>query len=427
MAKINEYHVSLFGYLLEKLKTTPDGDGSLLDHSMYMYGSGMGDPNLHDHINLPILVAGGGAGRLKGGRHIRYADRTPLANLHLTLLEKAGVRMDSFADSKGEDRGVAIDLIPSRKQGRDAMVLYIAWSHESSRAARGSKRLLRLRPPAPSQLRLRSRGLRLCGFTVALLSVISLAGAADSSLADAAQTMDQQSVRALIEKSVDVNATQVDGMTALHWACRHDDLEMAKLLVETGADVNTTNRYGVTPLTLACTNGNGALVKLLLDAGADPNTSLPGGETALMTASRTGRIGPVKALLASGADLYGKVHGMGRREGAGATAFLIRMSDPTIFDFETKPEQTALIWAVAEGHAEVVAELIKAGADSQATLSSWVHTVALRGKERPHGSREDPRERGRRCQQTHRASPGLAPWRLRRAATARCHCPARGS
>ena len=100
-AKINEYHVSLFSYLLEKLKSTPDGDGSLLDHSMYLYGSGMGDPNLHDHINLPILVAGGGAGKLKGGRHIRYEERTPLANLHLTLLEKAGVRMDSFADSKG--------------------------------------------------------------------------------------------------------------------------------------------------------------------------------------------------------------------------------------------------------------------------------------------------------------------------------------
>ncbi|MDE0163832.1 MAG: DUF1552 domain-containing protein [Bryobacterales bacterium] len=102
MAKINEYHVSLFGYLLEKLKTTPDGDGSLLDHSIYMYGSGMGDPNLHDHINLPILVTGGAAGKMKGGRHISYEDRTPLANLHLTLLEKAGVRMDSFADSKGK-------------------------------------------------------------------------------------------------------------------------------------------------------------------------------------------------------------------------------------------------------------------------------------------------------------------------------------
>ncbi len=102
VAKINEYHVSLFGYLLQQLKSTPDGDGTLLDHCMYMYGSGMGDPNKHDHINLPIMVAGGGAGRLKGGRHIRYEDRTPLANLHLTLLEKAGVRMDSFADSKGK-------------------------------------------------------------------------------------------------------------------------------------------------------------------------------------------------------------------------------------------------------------------------------------------------------------------------------------
>jgi hypothetical protein len=102
MAKINQYHVSLFAYLVEKLKATPDGDGSLLDHSMYLYGSGMGNPNAHDHINLPIMVAGGGDGRMKGGRHVTYANPTPLANLHLTLLEKAGVRMDSFADSQGK-------------------------------------------------------------------------------------------------------------------------------------------------------------------------------------------------------------------------------------------------------------------------------------------------------------------------------------
>ncbi len=101
MAKINQYHVSLFAYLVEKLVATPDGDGSLLDHSTYLYGSGMGNPNAHDHINLPIMVAGGGAGRMTGGRHVRYPDPTPLANLHLTLLEKAGVRMDSFADSRG--------------------------------------------------------------------------------------------------------------------------------------------------------------------------------------------------------------------------------------------------------------------------------------------------------------------------------------
>jgi hypothetical protein len=102
VAKINAFHVSLFAYFLEKLKATPDGDGSLLDHSLYLYGSGMGNPDIHDHVNLPILVAGGAAGKVKGGRHIRYKEPTPLANLHLTLLDKVGVRLDHFADSRGK-------------------------------------------------------------------------------------------------------------------------------------------------------------------------------------------------------------------------------------------------------------------------------------------------------------------------------------
>ncbi len=102
VAQINAFHVSLFAYFLDKLKSTRDGNGSLLDHSVLLYGSGMGNPDVHDHVNLPILVAGGGAGNLKGGRHIRYAQPAPLANLHLTLLEKAGVRLDSFADSNGK-------------------------------------------------------------------------------------------------------------------------------------------------------------------------------------------------------------------------------------------------------------------------------------------------------------------------------------
>jgi Protein of unknown function (DUF1552) len=102
MAKINQFHVSLFAEFIGKLAATPEGNGSLLDHSLYLYGSGMGNPNLHDHVNLPILVAGGAAGKMKGGRHIRYAKPTPLANLHLTLLDKVGVRIDSFADSQGK-------------------------------------------------------------------------------------------------------------------------------------------------------------------------------------------------------------------------------------------------------------------------------------------------------------------------------------
>ncbi|MFL6280076.1 MAG: DUF1552 domain-containing protein [Vicinamibacterales bacterium] len=102
MAKINAFHVSLFAYFVEKLKATAEGDGSLLDHTLYLYGSGMGNPNVHDHVNLPVLVAGGGATGVTGGRHIKYAEPTPLANLHLTLLERVGVRMDAFADSKGK-------------------------------------------------------------------------------------------------------------------------------------------------------------------------------------------------------------------------------------------------------------------------------------------------------------------------------------
>jgi hypothetical protein len=102
MAKINAFHVSLFAEFLGKLAATKEGDGTLLDHSLYLYGSGMGNPNVHDHTNLPIIVAGGAAGGMKGGRHVRFNKPTPLANLHLTLLDKAGVRLDRFADSSGK-------------------------------------------------------------------------------------------------------------------------------------------------------------------------------------------------------------------------------------------------------------------------------------------------------------------------------------
>ncbi len=101
LTKINTYHVSLFGYFLDRLKKTEEAGGSLLDNSMCLFGSGMGNPDVHDHSKLPILIAGGGAGRMKGGRHVDYAEPTPLSNLLLTMLNKAGVQSDSFADSTG--------------------------------------------------------------------------------------------------------------------------------------------------------------------------------------------------------------------------------------------------------------------------------------------------------------------------------------
>ena len=100
VAKINAYHVQLFAYLLERLRATPDGDGTLLDHITLMYGTGLSDCNAHSVTNVPVVLTGGGAGWLKGGRHIRYPD-VPLANLHLTLLDRFGIHWDKIGDSNG--------------------------------------------------------------------------------------------------------------------------------------------------------------------------------------------------------------------------------------------------------------------------------------------------------------------------------------
>jgi hypothetical protein len=100
--EINLYHSKLFAYFLEKLRSTPDGDGSLLDHTILLYGSGLSNGNIHQHDNLPILLAGGGRGDIKGGRHIKYSDGTPMTNLHLTLLDQLGIPLEKLGDSTGQ-------------------------------------------------------------------------------------------------------------------------------------------------------------------------------------------------------------------------------------------------------------------------------------------------------------------------------------
>jgi uncharacterized protein len=165
---------------------------------------------------------------------------------------------------------------------------------------------------------------------------------ADSPLANAVEKQDRAAFRRLLEEKADVNAGQADGMTALHWAAHHDDIDIARVLLNAGAGTNAKNRYGITPLYSACLNGNSELVELLLEAGADANATFNEGETALMTASRTGKPAAVRALLAKGA----KVNALGPRK------------------------QTALMWASAEGHLEVVKLLIDAGAELRAKLDS---------------------------------------------------------
>ena len=166
--------------------------------------------------------------------------------------------------------------------------------------------------------------------------------AGDASLVDAAEQGRADLVRVLVDGGADVDATQVDGMTALHWAAYHDDAATARLLVRSGAYADAANRYGVRPLSLAVTNANAEIVGLLLDAGADANAALLGGETVLMTAARTGSIEAVDALLAHGAD-----PGAAERRG-----------------------QTALMWAAAEGHTGIVQALLEAGADIRVALTS---------------------------------------------------------
>jgi hypothetical protein len=102
VAKIDAYLVQTFAYFLEKLKSTPDGDGTLLDHSLILYGSGLGDANVHTHHDLPTALFGSAGGKLKGGRHLKYAKETPLNNLLLSILDMGGVRTDKFGDATGE-------------------------------------------------------------------------------------------------------------------------------------------------------------------------------------------------------------------------------------------------------------------------------------------------------------------------------------
>ncbi len=102
LAKINTLHTTMFAYYLEKLRSTPDGEGNLLDHSMILYGSSLADGNMHTHEKLPIMVAGGAAGQIKGGRHIRYGKETPMANLLVTMVDKMGVPCENLGDSNGK-------------------------------------------------------------------------------------------------------------------------------------------------------------------------------------------------------------------------------------------------------------------------------------------------------------------------------------
>jgi ankyrin repeat protein len=195
--------------------------------------------------------------------------------------------------------------------------------------------------------------------TLSLLSVLLCGGAtaayaASTDVADAAMRGDRSAVRAALARKADVNAAQLDGSTALHWAAERDDLEVADLLIRTGARVAARTREGVTPLQLAATNGSAAMIDRLLKAGADPNAPMTAaGDTALMMTARTGKSDAIRVLAEAGANVNAK-------ESWGGT--------------------TPLMWAVSEGHADAARLLIDAGADVNAR-SHYVAAANGRGFE----------------------------------------------
>jgi ankyrin repeat protein len=184
-------------------------------------------------------------------------------------------------------------------------------------------------------------------------------------LSEAAKNGNKETLRSLIQKGANVNATEGDGTTALHWAAYRDDFESADLLIRAGAKVNVANDLGATPLWTACQNGSQMMVERLLAAGANPNAKLLSGETPLMMASRAGNAAVVERLLAKGAD-------------------------PNL---RASRNQTALMWAVAEKHPDVVKALLAHKADVNARSNEWndVEAVAPHGylgynKAIPHGN-----------------------------------------
>jgi ankyrin repeat protein len=176
-------------------------------------------------------------------------------------------------------------------------------------------------------------------FLMTLLMVASVGAAGgDLRLVEAARNRDLQQVRTRLNEHADVNVRSDDGATALLWAAHWNDLETAELLIRAGADVDAANDFHITPLSLACTNGSAALVERLLKAGANPNTPIATGETPIMTCASTGSADAVRMLVARGADVNAK---------------------------EPSQNQTALMWAAAEHHPDVVRTLIEHGAHLQ--------------------------------------------------------------
>ncbi len=391
--KIQTYNISQFGYFLEKLKNTPDGDGSLLDHAALLYGSNMSNSNAHDHYPLPNLVVGGAVGRMQGGRHLKYADHTPMTNLLVTMLDKVGreagiarrqlgaleqlvvggrrysyefrltgPQLMRIVISHLSCRSARADHGVRRRDGRQGSAAGAGREgrrqHDGDRAARQTRRSEHRRARrhdaaslGRAQQRRRARRAthsrrRRCQSHQSLRHRRNRARLRERSAAI---------LEKLIAAGVSANATGPYGETALHTCAHSGKVEAAKVLIAHGASLDAGDSWrGQTPLMWAAAEGHPDMMRALIEAGADVNARStiiawerqrtseprdkwlpPGGLTPMLFAAREGCVECVKVLISSGADA--------------------NIVDPD--------QYSPLVLALINGHFDVAGALIDAGAN----------------------------------------------------------------
>ena len=334
-ARIDTHHMRLLNYFLERMRDTPDGDGSLLDHSAILFGSGMGDGNLHRHNDLPVLLAGKLHGKFQTGYSFDYTPDTPMANLLVTMLDHVGVPIAKLGDSTGQ---LLLDYerAGARTRARLTMAVFRSISVASAPVV------------CDSVLCCRRHG-----------------------TGGRRENGNSNEVRSLLKGGADPNQAAPDGSTAVHWAVHGDNLDMLNALLAAGARPDAVTRYKITPLTLAAQNGNAALVERLLGAGANPDTASEEGQTALMTAARNGSVAAVRALLKRGAQV-----GLA----------------------ESFRGQTALMFATGEGNTDAAKLLLEFGAKRDERLQGRLHAAALCRAQQPHRDGQVPAGTGRQRQ-----------------------------
>ena len=340
--EINKYHVSLLPYFLEKLQGTMDGDASLLEKTLVMYGSPMAVGNTHNHRNCPLILLGRGGGAVAGRRPRQGAEghADGQRDAHAAAPARTGRHAELWRQFRrvlvhgaGDDRRVTSEAPPlTESMCGSASLAAVLVLRPTGHATRAVRRAV-------------GASMRAIAISLGVLVLASGLAAAppDARVAEAAMRRDIEGVRTLLRGGADVNAAQGDGMTALHWASLNADLDTMNVLLLAGAATDASTRVGAyTPLHLASARGHAAAVARLIEAGGRVAAFTTTGVQPLHLAAQSGSAQTVTALLDGGADrdARDKTHG-----------------------------RTPLVFAASSDRVDVVALLLARGADARLTTN----------------------------------------------------------